>query len=81
MLLMSFHVCISGLEHNFPSEQKYGIWNGDEFVYKESSWYIASMAKLFYRYGFQLYRLKRYFDIVPCNRLRKSKIILLWTDI
>ncbi|KAM0734006.1 Prenylcysteine oxidase 1 [Formica fusca] len=61
-MYMQKFVKLLGLEQNFPSEQKYGIWNGDEFVYKESSWYIASMAKLFYRYGFQLYRLKRHID-------------------
>ncbi|XP_070152915.1 prenylcysteine oxidase 1 isoform X2 [Polyergus mexicanus] len=61
-MYMQKFVKLLGLEHNFPSEQKYGIWNGDEFVYKENSWYIVSMAKLFYRYGFQLYRLKRHVD-------------------
>ncbi|KAL6433410.1 hypothetical protein ACFW04_006511 [Cataglyphis niger] len=61
-MYMQKFVNLLGLERNFPSEQKFGIWDGDEFVYKENSWYIVSMMKLFYRYGFQLYRLKRHID-------------------
>ncbi|XP_044577912.1 prenylcysteine oxidase-like [Cotesia glomerata] len=37
-----------------------GIWNGDEFVFKESSYQMVSLVKLFYRYGlapFELHRL------------------------
>lgn len=61
-MYMQKFVKLLGLEHNPDDEQKYGIWNGDEFVYKESSWYVVSMAKLFYRYGFQLHKLKRRVD-------------------
>ncbi|CAL1682199.1 unnamed protein product [Lasius platythorax] len=61
-MYMQKFVKLMGLDHNYLSEQKYGIWNGDEFVFEESTWYIVSMAKLFYRYGFQLYRLKSYVD-------------------
>lgn len=61
-MYMQKFVKLLGLEHNSPYEEKYGIWNGNEFVYKESAWYIVSVAKLFYRYGFQLHKLKRHID-------------------
>ncbi|XP_029167304.1 prenylcysteine oxidase-like [Nylanderia fulva] len=64
-MYMQKFVKLMGLKPNFPSEQKYGIWNGVEFVYKESTWQIVSLAKLFYRYGFQMYKLTSYVgDIV-----------------
>lgn len=53
-----------GLEKNLFTNQKYGIWNGDEFVFIDSDWYIISLLKLFYRYGFQPYNLKRYLKII-----------------
>jgi len=51
---------ILGLEKILPSDEKYGIWNGDQFIFIASDWSIVSWAKLLYRYGFQLYSLKRY---------------------
>lgn len=51
---------ILGLEHISYNKLRHGIWNGDKFIFKESAWYIISLTKLFYRYGFQVYKLKRY---------------------
>lgn len=59
-LYMRRFVELLGLEESPPSasDETYGIWNGDEFVYKSSKWTALSLAKLFYRYGFQLYNLR-----------------------
>lgn len=51
-----------GLEHNIPDVMKFGIWDGNEFVYKESDWSIVSLTKLLYRYGFQVLKLQRYLN-------------------
>jgi len=51
---------ILGLEKSPSSDEKYGIWNGDQFIFIASDWSIISWTKLLYRYGFQLYNLKRY---------------------
>lgn len=41
-----------------------GIWNGKEFVFKGSNWNLYNLAKLVYRYGFQLYSLRKYVTAV-----------------
>ncbi|XP_011643210.1 prenylcysteine oxidase 1-like [Pogonomyrmex barbatus] len=61
-MYMQRFVKLLGLEHSFLDDQKYGIWNGDEFVFTESNWSIISLLKLFYRYGFQPYKLKRHVE-------------------
>ncbi|KAL6257655.1 hypothetical protein P5V15_011233 [Pogonomyrmex californicus] len=61
-MYMQRFVKLLGLEHNFFDDQKYGIWNGDEFVFTESNWSVISLLKLFYRYGFQPYKLNRYVE-------------------
>lgn len=61
-MYMQKFVKLLGLEHNSYSGLKYGIWNGDEFVFEESTWYVISLAKLVHRYGFQVYKLKRHVD-------------------
>ncbi|XP_012233624.1 prenylcysteine oxidase-like [Linepithema humile] len=59
-MYMQKFVKLLGLEHNSPDGLKMGIWNGDEFVFKESDWSIVTIAQLLYRYGFQLFKLNRY---------------------
>ncbi|CAL4249217.1 unnamed protein product, partial [Meganyctiphanes norvegica] len=34
-----------------------GIYDGNEYVFRDSSWSIVSLARLFYRYGWDVYRL------------------------
>lgn len=41
----------------------FGIWNGNEFVFIQSSWSSVTLLKLWYRYGFQVYKLDRYLRI------------------
>lgn len=58
-------------------EEKMGIWNGDEFVFKDSGWAIVSFIKLFYRYGFQVFKLNRYLKIIRVITVqRKDKSAL-----
>ncbi|EZA53918.1 hypothetical protein DMN91_010425 [Ooceraea biroi] len=61
-MYMQKFVKLLGLEHKLPNDEKNGIWNGDKFVYKDSSYYIVSLTKLLYRYGFQLFHLKWYIN-------------------
>lgn len=49
-----------GLERRSSTEQRMGLWNGDEFVFEESEWQLVSLAKLFYRYGVQPFSLNKY---------------------
>lgn len=34
-----------------------GLFNGEEYVFKDSSWSIVTLARLFWRYGYDIYRL------------------------
>lgn len=49
-----------GLEHRPTTDQRAGIWNGNEFVFEESKWELISLAKLLYKYGIQTFNLNRY---------------------
>ncbi|XP_014219399.1 prenylcysteine oxidase-like [Copidosoma floridanum] len=51
-----------GLEHTPPSFERFGIWNGDELVFEESSWESITLVKLLYKYGMQPIHLYRYVD-------------------
>ncbi|KAG5347544.1 PCYXL protein, partial [Acromyrmex charruanus] len=57
-MYMQRFVKLLGLEKSSSSDETFGIWNGDEFIFIASDWSIISLMKLFYRYGFQLYTLK-----------------------
>uniref|UniRef100_A0A158Q8N1 Prenylcys_lyase domain-containing protein n=1 Tax=Elaeophora elaphi TaxID=1147741 RepID=A0A158Q8N1_9BILA len=51
-----------GLHKNRPHEKGImGIWNGQEFVFLKSSWYLVTAYRLLKRYGFD--QLKSYFEI------------------
>ncbi|KYM93830.1 Prenylcysteine oxidase [Cyphomyrmex costatus] len=67
-MYMQRFVKLLGLEKNPSSAGTFGIWNGDEFIFKASDWSAVSLMKLFYRYGFQLYNLKR-------ERERREKVV------
>ncbi|XP_014225239.1 prenylcysteine oxidase-like isoform X1 [Trichogramma pretiosum] len=41
---------------------RFGIWNGKELVFEESSWDTVTMLKLIYRYGFDPIYLYRYIN-------------------
>ncbi|XP_011865640.1 PREDICTED: prenylcysteine oxidase-like [Vollenhovia emeryi] len=56
-MYMQRFVELLGLEKNTPSNDKVGIWNGSEFVFIESDWWLVTISKLLRRYGFQLIQL------------------------
>ncbi|XP_012271016.1 prenylcysteine oxidase [Orussus abietinus] len=57
-----------GMERRpFMENQRFGIWNGDAFVFEESNSEIISLLKLFYRYGFDPLRLQRHVNSVLEN--------------
>lgn len=43
-----------------PVGSTFGIWNGKEFVFEESSWDSVTLFKLLYRYGLDPFYLHRY---------------------
>lgn len=61
-MYMQRFVKLLGLEKSPPSNEKYGIWNGDEFIFTASDWSIITIIKLLYRYGIQLYRLQSHIN-------------------
>lgn len=36
----------------------FGLYNGKEYVFKESEWHIVTVLKMVWRYGTDVYRLK-----------------------
>ncbi|XP_011154747.2 prenylcysteine oxidase 1 isoform X1 [Harpegnathos saltator] len=60
-MYMQRFVKLLGLEHNDSSDTKhlFGIWNGDKFVFKESSYSAITLLRILYRYSFQVFKLKR----------------------
>nr|XP_045595550.1 prenylcysteine oxidase 1-like [Procambarus clarkii]XP_045595551.1 prenylcysteine oxidase 1-like [Procambarus clarkii]XP_045595552.1 prenylcysteine oxidase 1-like [Procambarus clarkii]XP_045595553.1 prenylcysteine oxidase 1-like [Procambarus clarkii] len=48
-----------GLEPRHTCKGKLGIFNGETYVFRDSAWDIISLGKLFWRYGWDMYRLNR----------------------
>ncbi|XP_069475013.1 prenylcysteine oxidase 1 [Ambystoma mexicanum] len=46
-----------GLSARPPSSSLLGIYNGKEFVFEESSWFIINMIKIVWYYGFNFLRM------------------------
>src|SRR5690606_18112434 len=38
-------------ESSFLDESTFGVWDGSQFVFQESSWKIATFASVLWRYG------------------------------
>eukprot|EP01117_Protostelium_nocturnum_P016938 TRINITY_DN6796_c0_g1_i1.p1 TRINITY_DN6796_c0_g1~~TRINITY_DN6796_c0_g1_i1.p1 ORF type:complete len:533 (-),score=189.86 TRINITY_DN6796_c0_g1_i1:54-1541(-) len=45
-------------EIKMSEEGTIGVWNGSEFVFWESEWYLVSIAKVLWRYGLSPIRIK-----------------------
>lgn len=39
-----------------------GIYNGEEFVFEESNWYIVNLLKLLWRYGLNPLRMSMWVE-------------------
>ncbi|XP_015109352.1 prenylcysteine oxidase [Diachasma alloeum] len=46
------------------TNELYGIWNGDEFIFQESNYEMITLAKLIYRYGMDPVYLYRFVNSV-----------------
>lgn len=55
-------VKLLNLENRPPIGFKFGIWNGDEFVFEEGDWEATTILKLFYRYGLDPIHLHKYIN-------------------
>lgn len=61
MLLTNFHEFL-GFEKLTSEDQKYGIWDGEEFIFVD--WPTMSPINLFPRYGSDPYNFLRYLKIM-----------------
>ncbi|XP_070565846.1 prenylcysteine oxidase 1-like [Ptychodera flava] len=50
-----------GLKHKDrpTTGKKMGFYNGEEFVFIESQWSVVTLAKMFWKYGFDLLKLRK----------------------
>ncbi|KAM4677575.1 prenylcysteine oxidase 1 [Discoglossus pictus] len=46
-----------GLSSRSPSSNLLGIYNGDEFVFEESEWYLINIIKMLWNYGLNFMRM------------------------
>ena len=74
---MSTHVwllifLIVGLERNLnPEGGKLGIYDGEDVVFTTSDYSMVTLAKLFWRYGMDIYNIKSWVEekvLVPMKR-------------
>ncbi|PSN33871.1 Prenylcysteine oxidase, partial [Blattella germanica] len=56
MIMIFFHFV--GLHKKQNSDTRFGLYNGKEFVFTESSWGLLTLVKLAWRYGFQPLKLQ-----------------------
>ncbi|XP_018409913.1 PREDICTED: prenylcysteine oxidase 1 [Nanorana parkeri] len=56
-LHMKMFVKELGLSARTPSGDLLGIYNGDEFVFEESEWYIINLIKMLWNYGLNFLRM------------------------
>ncbi|XP_066597597.1 prenylcysteine oxidase 1-like [Prorops nasuta] len=61
---MQQFVNLIGLEKLKPNTKASAIWDGNQFLFEDSSWEVLTLAKLLYRYGFQPFRLYRYVNSI-----------------
>lgn len=57
---MSDFVAQEKLERKAGNEGKLGIFDGNDFVFVESDYFLLTLFKLLSRYGFDLIRMKRW---------------------
>nr|CAD7396947.1 unnamed protein product [Timema cristinae] len=59
---MSDFVKLFGLKKRINDNFRYGIYDGEEFVFTESQWEIMNYIKLVWRYGLGPLKLQNYID-------------------
>jgi prenylcysteine oxidase/farnesylcysteine lyase len=58
-LMLNF-IIISGLKKRQSRNSRFGLYNGQEFIFTESDWKIITLAKLAWRYGYDIITLQNY---------------------
>ncbi|XP_005988277.1 prenylcysteine oxidase 1 [Latimeria chalumnae] len=53
-----------GLKHRRDVGGQLGIYNGEEFVFEESSWFIINIIKMLWNYGFNFLRMQMWVEDV-----------------
>uniref|UniRef100_UPI00398EA3A6 prenylcysteine oxidase-like n=1 Tax=Pristiophorus japonicus TaxID=55135 RepID=UPI00398EA3A6 len=51
-----------GLKHRKGVPEKVAIFNGEQFVFEETDWYLQDLFKMWWRYGFGLLRLQMWVE-------------------
>ncbi|XP_048459841.1 prenylcysteine oxidase-like isoform X2 [Rhincodon typus] len=51
-----------GLKHRKGVPEKVALFNGEEFVFEETDWYLQDLFKMWWRYGFGLLRLQMWVE-------------------
>ena len=59
-----------GLSRRKECGGQMGIFNGEEYVFTDSKYDIVTIAKLFWRYGWDVYRLNKLTDNMLSNFAR-----------
>lgn len=68
-------------ENQISESMRAGVWNGNEFVFTESSWRIATVFKLLYRYGIQPIKLYRYSSVFIHSQSELKKFSVFYLQI
>nr|CAD7201263.1 unnamed protein product [Timema douglasi] len=69
---MSDFVKLFGLKKRINDNFRYGIYDGEEFVFTESQWEIMNYIKLVWRYGLGPLKLQNYIDDILTRFERKK---------
>nr|CAD7567921.1 unnamed protein product [Timema californicum] len=71
---MSDFVKLFGLKKRINDNFRYGIYDGEEFVFTESQWEIMNYIKLVWRYGLGPLKLQNYIDDILTRFERESVV-------
>ncbi|XP_078406711.1 prenylcysteine oxidase 1-like [Cetorhinus maximus] len=62
-----------GLKHRKGVPEKVALFNGEQFVFEESDWYLQDLFKMWWRYGFSLLRLQMWVEEIVEKFMRIYK--------
>ncbi|XP_048399735.1 prenylcysteine oxidase-like isoform X1 [Stegostoma tigrinum] len=62
-----------GLKHRKGVPEKLALFNGEEFVFEETDWYLQDLFKMWWRYGFGLLRLQMWVEEIVEKFMRIYK--------
>ncbi|KAK7068469.1 Prenylcysteine oxidase-like [Halocaridina rubra] len=69
------YLCLyMGLAQKKGCPSHFGLFDGDDYVFTDSNWMVVNFAKLFWRYGFDIYRLNKLTEDMLGNFARIYRI-------